>query len=133
MLEALKQIEIAQLLGEVAALKGSGHRFVTITCRDAGETHELTYHFDLNYKLANLRINSPKGTVLPSVSSVYFAAVIVENEIKDLFGIDFSGLAIDYKGRFILSEGAPKAPMNKTHGIGVDARIKESVQKEGAV
>ena len=133
MLEALKQLNIEQLLGEVAALKGTDHRFVTITCRDAGETHELTYHFDKDYKLTNLRINSPKGTVLPSMSSVFFAAVIVENEIKDLFGIDFSGLAIDYKGRFILSDGAPKAPMNKTHGIGVDARIKASGNKEGSV
>jgi NADH:ubiquinone oxidoreductase subunit C len=131
MLSSLKQINISQLIGEAAELKGSGHRFVTVTCRDAGETHELTYHFDKDYQLVNLRINSPKGNVLPSISSVYFAAVIVENEIKDLFGIDFSGLAIDYQGRFILSEGAPKAPLNKTHGIGVDARIRETSQKGG--
>ena len=73
---------------------------------------------------------------MPSISNLFFAAVLVENEIQDLFGIVIKDLAIDFKGRFILSDGAPVAPLNKGHiGIGLEIRdttrsgaTKEAVQ-----
>ena len=47
---------------------------------------------------------------MPSISSIYFSAVIVENEIKDLFGVPVKGLVLDYGGKMMLAEGAPVAP-----------------------
>jgi len=115
MLENTTNITTDTLLSEVAVRVGIGQkcRFVTLTCLDLGETHEILYHFDRDYQLTNLRLLLPKGQELPSITSVCPAAVIVENELQDLFGVKVTGLAIDYAGRLLLAENAPAAPMNK--------------------
>jgi len=38
--------------------------------------------------------------------------VFVENEIKDLFGIEFENLLIDYEGKFMITEEL-ESPMRK--------------------
>ncbi|MEW6263803.1 MAG: NADH-quinone oxidoreductase subunit C [Thermodesulfobacteriota bacterium] len=113
MIENVTEVTTSNLLNEVAAKLPQGFRFVTISCTDLGEAHDLIYHFDQDYTLYNLRLLLPKGQELPSISRIYLAAVIIENEIKDLFGIPVTGLVIDYEGRFLLSENAPLAPLNK--------------------
>jgi ech hydrogenase subunit D len=37
---------------------------------------------------------------LPSISSIYLCAILYENEIHDLFGVQVAGIAIDFKGKF---------------------------------
>jgi ech hydrogenase subunit D len=37
---------------------------------------------------------------LPSISSIYLCAILYENEIHDLFGVQVAGMAIDFKGKF---------------------------------
>jgi NADH:ubiquinone oxidoreductase subunit C len=108
-----------RLLEQVASCKPMGYRFVTISCVDVGGAFDLIYHFDKDYSLRNMRLRIEEGQSVPSISSIYFAAALVENEIKDLFGLSFTGLALDYEGRFILSEGAPTAPMRKSPAPGV--------------
>jgi len=123
MLNNVTEISMDQLSVEVWKVKQDGYRFVTMTCTDLTDAHDILYHFDKQYVLKHLRLRLPRGAALLSISNLFFAAVLVENEIKDLFGIEFTGLAIDYKGRFILSDGAPVAPMNKGHiGIGLEVR-----------
>ncbi|MEJ2166478.1 MAG: NADH-quinone oxidoreductase subunit C [Desulfobacterales bacterium] len=98
MLEDLLPIGIANLLGEAAALKMAGYRLVTLTCTAVDADHfDLLYHFDRKLELKHLRLEITMETIVPSISPVYFAAFLVENEIQDLFGIRFSGLAIDYE------------------------------------
>ena len=118
MLKNTVEITTQTLLYEAAGRLAQGYRFVTVTCLDGGDHHEIYYHFDKNYELLNLRLLLPRGTALPSVSHVCFAAVIVENELQDLFGIKVEGLVADYGGRMLLTEDAPKAPLNKTSGRG---------------
>lgn len=89
----------------------NGYRFVTSTCVDLGEAFDVIYHFDKDYILQNLRLKLVKGEVLPSISNIYKAALVVENEMKDLFGFQVSGLILDFEGKFILSEEAPKSPL----------------------
>lgn len=111
------------LLHEVALLRQQGFRFVTLTCLHTGEGHDVIYHFDRHYQLRHLRLHLPEGQVLFSISSLYPAAMIVENEIKDHFGIRLAGLSVDFQGRLMLSDGAPRAPMNKRCGMEIDARV----------
>ena len=132
MLTGVTETSIEQLHDAVWALKKQGNRFVTMTCCDLGDAHDLLYHFDKNYQLAHLRVRVPRGTVLPSISDVFFAAVLVENEIKDMFGVPFSGLAIDYQGRFMLSEDAPQTPLNKNCGMSIDLRVKAPAVPAGS-
>jgi ech hydrogenase subunit D len=124
MLQNLREIELAELAENVYRMKQDGFRFVTITCTDTGPSLDLLYQFDQGYALHNLRVTVPKGKTVPSMSNIYFAAVLVENEIQDLFGLKFFNLAIDFQGRFLLSEHAPKAPFAKNVGMGIDLRVQ---------
>ena len=103
-----------QLSSEVLALKNKGYRFVTMTCVDLGDSFDLLYHFDLDLKLTHLRLNVAKADrVVPSISGIYFAALIIENETQDHFGITFEGLALDFGGHFYLEEEVKKFPFCK--------------------
>ncbi|MFU0782227.1 MAG: NADH-quinone oxidoreductase subunit C [Thermoanaerobacterium thermosaccharolyticum] len=50
------------------------------------------------------------GKNVPSVSDVYSCALLVENEIKELFGVEFDGLVVDFGGNLMLGESSPISP-----------------------
>lgn len=112
MIQNLSEISVDQLLGKVQDMFHQGYRFVTSTSVDIGEEGvDITYHFDKNYEMVNYRIKVPKGAQIPSISGIYFSAAIVENEIKELFGVDFLGMVVDYGGHMLLTDDAPENPM----------------------
>lgn len=113
------------LLHEVALLRQEGYRLVTLTCLHTGDGHDILYHFDQRYVLRHLRLHLKEQEALVSISSLFPAAMIVENEIKDHFGVNVTGLAVDFQGRLMLTETAPRAPMNKVRrcGMDLDARV----------
>lgn len=113
MLQDLIVIEKESLRDETLKLKNGGYRFAAMTCEQKSETYEFTYHFDIDFNIKNLRVNAASGDIIPSISCVYPAAFLIENEVQDLYGFKFDGLIIDYKGRLFLAEGGPKTPMNK--------------------
>ena len=99
--ETIKVITVESLLAEVTALRKEGRRLVQIGAIRLPDAVELTYSFDLDSRLANLRVNLPgEAPHVPSITSVYFAAVLYENEIHDLFNVQVDGLALDFKGNF---------------------------------
>lgn len=111
MLENTKAITVETLVGEVARLKAEGYRMVTLTCVEQDESSlEVLYHFDRDLELNHLRLTVARETIVPSISSLFFAAFLVENEIQDLFGLRFHGLALDYQGSLYLDEEVGKAP-----------------------
>lgn len=113
-------------LEKIGALQHQGYRFVTMTVVDKGEEFDIFYHFDLDYELMTYKLELKKGDPLPSISSVCFAAVVVENEIQDLFGITINGLAIDYEKHFILAPDAPAQPFCRVPGVGVTAVARDA-------
>jgi ech hydrogenase subunit D len=108
-----KNLAKNQLVSEVLALKNSGYRFVTMTCVDLGESLDLIYHFDRELQLVHLRITLIKGDVAPSISGIFFAALVIENETKDHFGVNFDGLVLDFGGNLYLEEEVKKYPFCK--------------------
>lgn len=108
-----KNVENSRLVAEVQALKNEGQRLLTMTCVDLGESFDLLYHFDRDLRMTHLRLNVPKGESVPSISGIYFAALVIENEIQDLFGIGFNGLVLDFGGHFYLEEEVKKYPFCK--------------------
>ena len=102
------------LVGEVAKTKVEGFRFVTITCIELdGNTFDLLYHFDKDLALKHLRLTCFKDSTVPSISAVYLAAFLVENEIQDLFGIRFKGLTINFERTLYLDEEVAVTPFCK--------------------
>lgn len=108
-----KNVDKDRLMAEVQALKNEGQRLLTMTSVDLGESFDLLYHFDLDLRMTHLRLTVPKGESVPSISGIYFAALVIENEIQDLFGIKFEGLALDFGGNFYLEEEVKKYPFCK--------------------
>jgi ech hydrogenase subunit D len=99
--ESIEIITIETLPDKVKAMRDQGRRLVQISATQLPGEIELTYSFDLDRQLANLRLSLPgEQPHLPSVSSIYLCAVLYENEIHDLFGVQVDGLAIDFKGNF---------------------------------
>ncbi len=99
--QTIETIAVEDLIHRVHSFHDDGYRLVQISCAQEGEGFELTYSFDKDLKLTHLRIPASQENPIPSISRIYLASFVYENEIADLFGIPFTGIAIDYKGTFI--------------------------------
>ena len=91
-----------------------GWRLITMTAVDTGEAgFDILYHYDKDLVMKHYRLSIPKGTVVPSISPVYFAALLVENEIRDQFGICFSDIVLDFGGALYLEAEVRAMPFCK--------------------
>lgn len=107
-----KSVNREQLLREVSNFKAARLRFVTISCVDLGEDGlDVIYHFAKGLRLSHLRLTVPKGKTAPSITDSYFCAFLVENEIRDQFGLVFDGLNIDYGGTLLLEKDVRLSPL----------------------
>lgn len=113
-LEQITPLNIADVVTEATKMKESGHRFVIIDCVDLGEKFDLLYQFDKDLKLVSYRLTVDKGVEIPSISCVFPSALLIENEIQDLFNIKFNDLLIDYHQKLLLVEdlSAPQTVSN---------------------
>jgi ech hydrogenase subunit D len=112
MIENISDLSVDLLLGEVQNLQYDDYRFVTATCVDNNDgSFDVIYHFDKDLQLKNYRVRVGREDEIPSISRIYFCALLVENEIKELFGLNITNIAIDYGGHMLLSDGAPDTPM----------------------
>ena len=113
--EQIELITIDTLMDKVRHKRETGCRLVQISATRLPDEVELTYSFDLNSQLTNLRLSLKGETHLPSISSIYGCAILYENEIQDLFGVAVDGLTVDFKGNFYKTAvkfpfGSTKAP-----------------------
>ena len=140
------QTEPADLLGKAAQYKKDGYRMVQILCTRVPEGYELTYSFDKDYVMENLRVVVPLDGSVMSVTSQYWYAFVWENEIHDLFGlkVEFIAPEVDYGGKFFqlvkpmpwheLSNAkrpAAAVKVNLRPGVGVDATVKPAAAQAG--
>ena len=49
----------------------------------------------------------PLGQAVPSISDIYFCALLVENESRDQYGITWDGLILDFQGSLYLEKDTP--------------------------
>jgi ech hydrogenase subunit D len=114
------------LLTEVQRLADEKYRFVTMSQTVVDErTLRLYYHFDENPTMTDLRhdsalaagapmrhlmLETDKDTPVPSISAVYFCALLIENETQDQFGVRFDGMPLDYQGAMYLEGEVSKGP-----------------------
>ena len=104
-----KVIAPEQIVPEAQAKFDAGYRLVTVTVLAADERHvELLYHYDKANDMVHLRAKVQKDLPVPSISGVYFCALLIENEVQDLFDVRFGGLVLDYKRTMLLTEDTKK-------------------------
>jgi len=112
MLENVVSISPETLVGEIAKTKYEGYRFVTLTCVELdADTVEVIYHFDRDFTLKNIRLKVAKDTDIPSISHIFMAAFLAENEIQDMFHLKFKGLIIDFNRTLYFDDDAQSAPL----------------------
>ncbi len=119
MTETMIPIDIDRLIPETTRLKEAGYRLVTLTGNTLPEeAWQIIYTFDRNYELVHLTLSFPAGEIIPSISPVFWAAFLVENELQDLFGLRFQGLAVDYERTLFLEDPEQPPPFRRQFGTG---------------
>lgn len=78
-----------------------GWRYVQILAVNKDDAIDLIYSYMLDGELDNVIISDvARDAVIPSISDIFLEAFVCENEIHDLFGVAFEGIAIDFLGNF---------------------------------
>ncbi|WP_251212796.1 NADH-quinone oxidoreductase subunit C [Adlercreutzia murintestinalis] len=94
-------LEDAQVHEEAQRRRADGWRYVQMLAVNRDEGVDVIYSYMKDGALENLVVEAvPHDGKLESISDVYLESFVCENEIHDLFGIGFSGLAIDFLGNF---------------------------------
>jgi ech hydrogenase subunit D len=114
-MENIIQITKDDIVDEGKKLLDAGAKFVTAVCNDLDENLEITYFFSTNrgIDLTCLRYTVGKDEEVPSLTGVTLSTLLIENEMKELFGLKVKDLAIDYGGHLMLAHDSPKTPMLK--------------------
>ncbi len=111
--QIFETIPMQSLLERTGELRKQGYRLVQIGATRLPEYVELTYSFDRESRLTNLRFQMPaEGARLPSISGIYWCAFLYENELHDLFNVQVDGMAVDFHGH--LYETTVKFPFGST-------------------
>lgn len=107
-------LELDQLLHTAEEYKEKGYRFdqmLAILERDYSIT--LIYTFVLDMNVVNFKIcGIQKGvTPVPSITKLFLAAFVFENEAHDLYGVNIEGNVLDFHGNFYKFGEGVEAPM----------------------
>jgi ech hydrogenase subunit D len=105
-------------LDRVGAYARDGWRLVVINATSLLPTEEiedgafdLTWSFAREREFEHLRERVLPGDEVPSISAHYPASFLYENELRELFGIDVTGIAVDFGGQmYRTGERVPFAP-----------------------
>jgi ech hydrogenase subunit D len=114
--QQLITIDKKELVAKAAAMRKDGFRLVQISCT-LTENFEITYSFDKEYQLFNLRCTFPKSDpTIDSITEPYLCAFTYENELQDLFGLTVKDMKLNFNGTFY--QTSIKTPFN------VDKNVK---------
>ena len=96
-----RTLAVQSLHEDAASRKDEGWRYVQMLAVNNDDSIDLVYSYMKDGLLDNAVIEAlPKDAEVPSITDLYLEAFVCENEIHDLFGITFKGLAIDFLGNF---------------------------------
>lgn len=90
--------EIIEKAGEFA---NNGYRLIQMACTKTSSEMDVIYSFETqDLKCEHLKMAVNVGDTIPSISGVFFAAFLYENEIHDLYGVNYSDMIVDFNGTF---------------------------------
>ena len=100
---AIEQEFITLPLDELRAtahrMKDEGYRFIQSHAVYNEPDVDLYYSFMKDGKITNWRIEGvTKEDSVPSITDIFLAAFVFENEARELFGVDMRDIAIDFQG-----------------------------------
>lgn len=113
-IQTFQPITVDALIDTCKDYKDKGYRLAQIhPVLKQDDTITMFYSFVKENEVINLKIeNVIKGeTVIPSVTSLFIACFVYENEAHDLFGVNIEGNLIDFQGSFYSFGEGVTAPM----------------------
>lgn len=127
------RIERRCLKHSIEFLRSSGYAHLSgITALDANDKIELLYHLSNRNVLLTIRVRLPKNDVaVSSITEVIRGAILYEQEIHELFGVEFEGHP-NLKP-LILPDDWPNAvhPLRKDHPIEKPEAKKKKEESAG--
>ncbi|UCD45982.1 MAG: FAD-dependent oxidoreductase [Candidatus Bathyarchaeota archaeon] len=106
-------VDSSYLFSTLEELRAQDARFLTLTALDRGDELDVIYHFERGQDVVNLRLRTRKDQPVESITSVFGAAFLAENEAQDLFNLKVSGLNVDFGGRMLRIESAIETTLLK--------------------
>ena len=116
----LETVDIETLYKIALERQRSGYRLAQI-CATAFEGYnEVIYSFALDYVFENYKIIVPIEAEINTISDFFPSAMLFENEMKELFGVQIKSINPDYQDK--LYRIAVKTPFKK--------EVKDAVKVE---
>lgn len=90
-LKALEHNRHGYRLGQICALRTEGG-------------YELLYSFIKDYHMTNYKVIIEENTEIVSISDTFPSAMLYENEMKELFGVNIEYINLDYNNKLFRIE-----------------------------
>lgn len=123
------RVDKAGLVAQAQKMLEQDARLGAISVVDLDDRWELVYHFEVPLDVVNVRFQVAKGEHVPSITGVYLAALTSENEVRDLTGLEFDDLAIDYHWRFLHAGDSPHEEVTLPAETRVPVRLDAPCKK----
>ena len=104
-----KTIALADLHDTAAQMKDDRARFIQTHAVNTDEGIDLYYSFMVDGVIENFSVKGvQEDDEVPSITDLFLAAFVFENEARELFGVDMHDIAIDFAGKMYgPAEAAP--------------------------
>lgn len=109
-----RPLALDQLIDTCKEYKEKGYRLDQLLPKlERDNTITLIYTFVMGEEIVNFKIGGiiKNETVVPSVTELFIAAFVFENEAHELYGVNIEGNVLDFKGYFYKFPEGVEAPM----------------------
>lgn len=126
-----KPLALDELRREAAVLKADGWRFMQTHAVNGDDGIDLYYSFmkdghAVNYRIAGVKKDQP----VPSITDLFLAAFVFENESRELFGVDMRDIALDFQGAmYAPAESEPMTFITPEHKAAKEKAAKVAAAK----
>lgn len=122
-----RSIPLDKLIDTCKERKNEGWRLAQLCPKlERDDSITLIYTFVKESEMINYKVSGIKKgvTEVPSVTELFIAAFVFENEAHDLFGVNVVGNLIDFQGKFYSFAEGVEAPMTIVTPAQLAAREK---------
>ncbi len=122
-----RPLALDKLIETSQEYKDKGYRLVQLCPKlERDDSITLIYTFVKGADVVNFKVSGiQKGvTEVPSVTELFIAAFVFENEAHDLFGVNVVGNVLDFQGKFYAFAEGVEAPMTIISPAQLAAREK---------
>lgn len=92
-------VSTGDFLMKVMELKSENYRLMQAHAVSTEGGYELSYTFGKDYEWTSLRLVIEENEEVPSITNIYKAAFLYENEMEELFGVKIKMISVDYKDK----------------------------------